>query len=128
MHTSQSGRNRDEVTDARNESSCQGGHDTVVVEVTLRLLYLLLVQQTHLAPLAVGKLIDNRSPNIKGYEVVDRRSEVCSDGGKENDQPHIEFSAGSVLGGRGDDKLRRHRYNCALQQHQKKNGAVVQIT
>ena len=77
----------------------------MIVEVAFRLLHLLLVQQTHLAPLAVGKLIDNGTAHVERHEIVDGCTEVSSDGGKENDQPHVELSAGGMIGRRCDDEL-----------------------
>ena len=68
MHTGQTGRDGNEVTDYWNETTGKCGCYAVVVEVFLAFLKLLLVKKAHLTPLAVGKLIDNRAANIVGSE------------------------------------------------------------
>ena len=97
VHASQSGRNADEVANARNETARECGDDAVFVEVTFRLLDLLLIEQTHLAPLAVGELIDDGTADVESHEIVDGGTEVGTDGGKEDDQPHVQLSAGGMI-------------------------------
>ena len=112
---------------ARNEPSRQCGHDAVVVEVALAPFHLFLVQQTHLAPLAVGKAVDDGTPYVVGHQVVDRGAQVGTDGGKEYDEPHVQLSAGGMVGCRCDDEFRGYGYYGALQQHEEEYGAVVQV-
>ena len=105
VHAGQSGRDGYQVTDHWDEASCQRGCNTVIVEVFFTLLYLLLIQQAHLAPLAVGELIDHRATHIQSHEIVDAGTDIGTEGGKENDQEHVERTTGSMIGCRGDDEL-----------------------
>ena len=90
VHASQSGRDGYQVTDHWDKAPRQCGCYTMIIEILLALFHLFLIQQTHLAPFAVGKLIDDRATYIEGNEVVDAGTDICTEGGKEDDQKHIE--------------------------------------
>ncbi len=54
-----------------DESAGDGSHFAVVVEVAFAVFHLLLVEKTHLAPFAVGKLVDDGATEIIACSVVD---------------------------------------------------------
>ena len=90
VHPCQSCGNGDQVTDDGNKSASQCGGYTVIVKIFLTLLDLLLVQQAHLSPFAVGELIDNRSADIKGYKIVDTGTDVSSQCCIKNDEKNVQ--------------------------------------
>ena len=116
------------MADTWDEASGECGDDAVVVEITLGLLDLLLVQQTHLAPLAIRELIDDRTADVERNKVIDGGTNVGTNGGEEDDQPHVELSAGSMISRGGDDEFGGYRHDGALEEHQKQNRSVVEIT
>ena len=71
VHLCQSCRNGNEVAYAGDESAGDGSHFAVVVEVAFAVFHLLLVEKTHLAPFAVGKLVDDGATEIIACSVVD---------------------------------------------------------
>ena len=44
-----------------------------------------------------------------------------------DNEPHIKLSAGGMISCRSDDEFRRNGHDGALEEHQKQDGAVVQI-
>ena len=65
------------MSDARDKTAGKSGCNAVIVEVTLALLHLLLVEQAELSPFAVGKLIDDRPADVEGNEIVDAGTQVA---------------------------------------------------
>lgn len=105
VHLRQSGGNRDEMSDAGDESSGDCSELTVVVEVGLTLLNLLLVEQAEVSEPAVGESVDDRSSEVVTGEVVDGSAHIRSEGGKEHDEEGIEASTRSMVGCRCHDEL-----------------------
>ena len=115
------------MTNAGNKSACDGCYHAVVIEILLALLYFLLVQQAHLSPLRIGKSVDDGTTEVVAGNIVDGGSAVGSDGGSQNDHPHVQVSACSEIGCRWHHKLRGHRYDCTLQQHEEPYPVVVEV-
>ena len=126
-HACHSCRDGDEMADDGHETTCQRGCDAVLVEVALALLHLLLIEQAEMSPAAIGKAIDDGSAEIASGKVVDGGSAVGSDGGSQNDHPHVQVSASGEIGSRWHHKLRGHRYDCTLQQHEEPYPVVVEV-
>ena len=127
VHLRQSGGNRDEMSDARDKSSGDCSELAVVVEVSLTLLNLLLVEQTEVPEPAVGESVDDRSSEVVTGEVVDCCADIGSEGGKEHDEEGIEASARGMVGCRCHDELRGHGDDGALKEHEDEHREVVQV-
>ena len=76
VHTGQAGRDRDQVTDNGYKATCQRGSDPVIVKVFLTPFYFLLIEQTHLSPFAVGKLINDGAAYVECHKIVDAGTDV----------------------------------------------------
>ena len=127
-HTCQSRGDADQMAYAWDESSGECSYHAVIVEVLLALLHLLLVEQTHLAPFDVGKLIDDGSAHLERQEIVDGCAEVGTDGGKQHHEPYVQLAAMCMKGGRRHYQFRWYGYHGTLQQHKQQDGAIVQVS
>lgn len=61
MHLRQAGRNGNQVTNAWNQTAGKGCRNTMVIKVPFAFFHLLLVQQAHFPPTAVGELVYQRT-------------------------------------------------------------------
>ena len=77
----------------------------MIVKVFLTSLDLFLIEQTHLSPFAVGKLIDDWAPHVEGDEIVDTGTDVSSQCSKDDNEENVQRTAGSMIGGRCDNKF-----------------------
>jgi len=127
VHARQTGRDGDEVADAGDETAGEGGGNTVVVEVTLGTLYLLLVEEAHLTPAAVGKLVDDGTADIKGYDIIDGGTDGGTNGGKEYDEEDVEVAGGGMIGCGGYDELGGYGDDGALKEHQNEDVGVGEV-
>ena len=98
VHPCKSGRNTDEVTNARNETTCYGCNLTMIIEILLALLHLLLIKKAHLAPFAICKAVDDRTTEILAREIVDCCTTISTDSGKQYHEPYIKTSTSSMIG------------------------------
>ena len=85
------------MSDARDETTGDGCHLAVAVKIALALLYLLLVQQAHLAPLAVGKAVDDGTSKIIARHIIDGSTEVGAKGCKQNYKKDVKITCCCVI-------------------------------
>ena len=86
MHARQSGRDADELSHGRNESSEECGGGSVFAEELLCLFHRLAVYETHVSYSAVGKFVYYRSAEPFGEVIVHKRTDVCTDGCEDDHQ------------------------------------------
>ena len=98
VHPCKSGRNTDEMTDARNETACYCCHLTMIIEILLALFHFLLIEKAHLTPLAISKTVDDRTTEILARKIVDCCTTVSTDSGKQYHKPYIKISTSSMIG------------------------------
>lgn len=104
------------MSDTRDETSGDGSHHSMVVEVFFAFLYLRLVEHTHVSPPAVGKAVDDWPAKIVTAKVVDCCTNVGSNCTEKYHEPNIHIPGRRVICRRSYDKLRGHRYYCALEK------------
>ena len=105
VHLRQSRWDGDEVADAGDESSGDCCELAVIVEVSLTLLHLVLVEETEVPEATVRKAVDDRTAEVVTREVVERCPDIGTEGGEEDDEERVEVSARSVVGGRRHNEL-----------------------
>lgn len=127
IHACQACRDANKMTNAWNKATCNGGYLTVVIKVFLAFFYFFLIQQAHLSPFAVCKTIDDRTSEIFSCYVIDCCSDVSAKCGKQDYEPNVEISTCCMVGGRGDNKLRRHWYYSAFKHHKEEDCGVIEI-
>ena len=127
VHLCQSCRHGDKLSYHRHETSCQRCHHAMFVKVTLRPLYLFLVEQAHLPPTAVGEAVYDRSAEVVRGNIIDYSAAVRSECGEENHEPHIKHTCRSLISRRGDEYFRRHWYHGAFQKHPDKDFKVSDV-
>lgn len=115
------------MPDAGDEAPGDGGHQAMVVEISLAVLHFLLVEQAHAPPFAVCKPIDDWTPEIVTGQVVDRSAAIRAYRCHEHDHPYVQIASGGMVCGWSHDKFGGHRDDRALQEHEKENRAVVEI-
>ena len=115
------------MADAGQKPSRDGCHHAMPVKVPFTLLHFLLVQQTGVSPPAVGEPVDDGTAEIPACKIIYCRTAVCSQRSEEDDQPHIEVSAGGMVGSRSDNQLLRYGKDGTFEEHQKKNSAIIEL-
>ena len=101
----------------------------MVVEVFLCLLHFLLIQQTQVAEGAIGKSVDDGTPQIAGGSVVDESTQISTNGGTQYHEDDIQVAAvgSGTIGGRWYHQFTGSGDNGALEHHQEGDGPVVQV-
>ena len=129
LHLGQTCRNGNELAYSRDESANEGRQGSVLVEVRFGMLYLGFINQAHVPETAIGKLIDDRATYEIGQAIIDERTDIGTDGSKQNYQEDIEFavSAGSLVGSRRNDHFRREGDEGTFDGHQDGDGPVIQM-
>ena len=97
VHPCKSGRNTNEMSDARDETTCYCCHLTMIIKIFLALLHLLLIEKTHLTPFAISKAVDDRTTEILTREIVDCSTTISTDSGKQYHEPYIKTSTSSMI-------------------------------
>ena len=110
---------------ARQQSSGNRGHHSVVIEVPFALLYLLLIEHAKASPLAVCEPIDNRPAEIIARQVVDCGTAVGPERSEKYDKKYIQVACCGMIGCGRYYEFRRYRDNRALEKHQKKDRTIV---
>ena len=98
-------------------------------EIVLGLFKFLRVEQQKMPQAAVGKLVDNRTAQELGQEIVDVGAHECADACGNYDQGYVQAGLGlqGLVGGRRHYQFRRERNEGTFDGHQERDGPVVQV-
>ena len=128
LHTGQTGRDGDELTDGGNKTAHKGRYGAVLLKVGLGLGHPVGVDEQGVGQARVGKLVDQRAAQPAGQVVVDQRADVGTQRGKEHDEVDVQLTTrrGQPRGRRHDD-FRREWDKRALDGHQQSDGPIIQV-
>ena len=137
MHSTQTRRNGDHLTDTRNKPADEGGHIAFLAEILLGFLYLRTREQAEMAEFAVGELIDDDTSKPNGEAMINDGSYHGTERAEEHDEQDIHrvgagdakytFRLTGYEGGRGDHYFAGEGNKRTLHRHQRSNRRIVHM-
>ena len=129
FHLGQAGGDGNQLAYGGDQPAEESGNDAVLAEIFFGMCDFLSVEQAKMPHPAVGEFVHDGTAQPFGKEIVDKGTQVGSEGGDyhDHDDVHVAVRPQGQPCGRRYDDFGRERDERAFNHHAEKNRPVIQI-